>query len=116
MPKSFLKKQGVDAKRLMIYPLAMILSYLPANVDTSIKMITGNSVYPLLCIHMATAHSIGFIDFLIYGILVRQQRKKRQKTMDESQLNPEDSYIHGSLNESYREFFNEGISRTESLS
>ena len=71
MSKLLFSNQGVDAKRLMIFPLALILCYVPANIDTAIKMITGNSVYALLCLHMGTAHSIGFIDFLIYRIQAR---------------------------------------------
>lgn len=73
---------------LMIYPVSMVLLYIPAIADTVVLAIFGEEVFWLIALHIGSVRLGGFVNMIIYGRRVlKAASKARKKNRKEKKMN-----------------------------
>ncbi len=78
-----------EYKFLFVYPLTMIVLYLPTVIDSMVVWIYGEDPFWLYFIHIVTARLGGFANMIIYGrrtitIVNRENEMKRQQSVSQT--------------------------------
>jgi len=67
MRRRFENKNIAEYKTLLLYPLLLVVCWIPGTIDRLIFNINGGAVYYSLVCHILSTRIQGFLDALVYG-------------------------------------------------